>query len=68
MFISTLCAEIDDEMLCGIRDDASASPAANIANLDATEVIDSTVRVALKLRDDGNPPLRRKLHLQHLVT
>lgn len=55
VFISTVCTmPSEDQVLCGVRDDPSNSPAANIANLGIVEVLSNAVRVTVKLRgDDG---------------
>jgi hypothetical protein len=54
VFISTICTmPSNDQILCGVRDDPADSADANIANRGIVEVIDTAVRVTVKLRGDG---------------
>lgn len=53
VFISTVCTLSGDQVLCGIRDDPSASPDTNIANRRLTEILTNAVRVTVRLRGDG---------------
>jgi hypothetical protein len=40
-------------VLCGIRDDPSDTPDANIANLGIVEILSNAVSVTVKLRGDN---------------
>jgi len=42
----------NDQILCGIRDDPSDPPDADITNLGILEILGSAVRVTVKLRGD----------------
>jgi hypothetical protein len=54
VFISTVCTmPRSDQILCGVRDDPADAAETNIANLGIVEVIDTAVRVTVKLRGDG---------------
>jgi hypothetical protein len=54
VFISTLCTRASsDQILCGIRDDASDPPSSNIASLGIVELVQNATRVTVKLRGDG---------------
>lgn len=53
VFISTVCTMSGDQVLCGIRDDPSNSPDANIANLGIVEILINAVRVTVALRGEG---------------
>ena len=54
VFISTVCTQRSvDQILCGIRDDPSDPPAANISNLGIVEILRNATRVTVKLRGDG---------------
>ena len=53
VFISTVCTQSGDQVLCGIRDDPSDSPDSNIARLGIVEFLQNAIRVTVKLRGDG---------------
>jgi hypothetical protein len=53
VFISTVCTQSGDQVLCGIRDDPSHTPDANIANLGIVEILSNAVSVTVKLRGDN---------------
>jgi hypothetical protein len=53
VYISTLCTQRGDQILCGIRDLPPESPAANIARLNINEFVQNATRVTVKLRGDG---------------
>ena len=53
VFISTVCTESGDQVLCGVRDDPADPPDANIAHLGIVETLQNASRVTVKLRGDG---------------
>ena len=54
VFISTVCTmPSEDQILCGVRDDPSDPPDANITRLGIVETLSNAVRVTVKLRGDG---------------
>jgi hypothetical protein len=54
VFISTVCTVSGDQVLCGVRDDPSASPDTNIRNRGLVEVLAANAdRVTIKLRSSG---------------
>lgn len=53
IYISTLCTQSGDQILCGIRDDPPGSPASNISGLGINEFVQNGTRVVVKLRGDG---------------
>jgi hypothetical protein len=54
VYISTVrIRRSPDQILCGIRDDPTDPPAANIANLGIVEWIQNATRVTVKLRGHG---------------
>jgi hypothetical protein len=53
VYISTVCTQSGDVVLCGVRDDPADSPASNISRLGVVEELQSANRVTVKLRGDG---------------
>lgn len=53
VFISTVCTQSGDQVLCGVRDDPADSPASNISRLGIVERLQNASRVTVKLRGDG---------------
>jgi hypothetical protein len=54
IFISTVCTVSGDQVLCGVRDDPSASPDTNIKNRGLVEFLAANAdRVTIKLRASG---------------
>src|SRR4051812_9542434 len=53
VYISTLCTQRGDQVLCGVRDVPPGSPADSIAHLGITEFVQSATRVTVKLRANG---------------
>jgi hypothetical protein len=54
VYISTVCVMYSsDQVLCGVRDDPSDPPDANIANLGIVEILQNATQVTVKLRGDG---------------
>lgn len=53
VFISVLCTESGDQVLCGLRDFPPGPPATNIASLGIVEAVSSGSRVTITLRGDG---------------
>jgi hypothetical protein len=55
VFISTVCTmPSNDQVLCGVRDDPSSSPDANVKTLGIVEFLPPTAtRVTIKLRSGG---------------
>jgi hypothetical protein len=53
VYISTLCTQSGDQILCGIRDDPSDPPASNIARLGINEFVQQATQVVVKLQGGG---------------
>jgi hypothetical protein len=53
VFISMVCTQSGDQILCGLRDSPTDSPDTLLRNRDIVEVLRSATRVTIKLRSAG---------------